>query len=308
MTQHVPTTQRDPVWWSDKHTSTWENVKGALERDWEQTKADFSKRGGHKLNQTVSDTINQAVGSEPVPPMGVKTRPTELKDAAKDEEKARANLEKVSATSAETVSNAHDEMDQDRLALQAKVTDVRLDLSIKVVEENQKADAGRRDAKDKIADVKKDMAAAGVKADEKIAEVKKELAAAGLKASEKIVEVRKDQATKQEKVNDEITDARAKANEDIACAQDTAVAGIAKEQARIDGARAERDVAVGEWRDAEFEVRYGYALRTQYIAAVWNDELEGKVRREWDALATGKAWNTSRSEIRRGWEYAGARV
>ncbi len=31
-----------PQWWTDQHTSTWDRVKEALRRDWEQTKADLS--------------------------------------------------------------------------------------------------------------------------------------------------------------------------------------------------------------------------------------------------------------------------
>ena len=56
----------DPKWWKNEHTSVWERVKGALERDWEQTKADVSK-GGKELNQGVTDTVKQAVGADPLP-------------------------------------------------------------------------------------------------------------------------------------------------------------------------------------------------------------------------------------------------
>lgn len=35
-----------PQWWTDKHSSTWDRVKAALRRDWEQTKADFSSDSG----------------------------------------------------------------------------------------------------------------------------------------------------------------------------------------------------------------------------------------------------------------------
>jgi hypothetical protein len=56
-----------PNWWSDKHTSAWDRVKDAMERDWEQTKADFSKKQGHELNQNVGDTVKQAAGKEAIP-------------------------------------------------------------------------------------------------------------------------------------------------------------------------------------------------------------------------------------------------
>ena len=43
-------------------------MKSALHRDWEQTKADFSKKKGHELNQGVGDTVKQAAGKEAIPP------------------------------------------------------------------------------------------------------------------------------------------------------------------------------------------------------------------------------------------------
>ncbi len=42
-------------------------MKAALRRDWEQTKADFSKKG-HELGQTAGDTVKQAAGKEVIPP------------------------------------------------------------------------------------------------------------------------------------------------------------------------------------------------------------------------------------------------
>ena len=77
-------TTRTPAWWTDKHASAWDRVKAALQRDWEQSKADFSKSSGQKLNQNAADTVKQSVGSQPIPPLGVKTRPTEPKVAAKE--------------------------------------------------------------------------------------------------------------------------------------------------------------------------------------------------------------------------------
>lgn len=60
-----------PNWWNDKHNSSWEQVKEAFARDWEQTKADFSKHKGQELNQNAADTVKQAAGKEPVPPPAV---------------------------------------------------------------------------------------------------------------------------------------------------------------------------------------------------------------------------------------------
>ncbi|HEY0194525.1 MAG TPA: hypothetical protein VGC42_25610, partial [Kofleriaceae bacterium] len=58
----------NPHWWNNEHTSTWDRVKAALRRDWEQTKADVSSHHGAELNQGVADTVKQAVGTAPVPP------------------------------------------------------------------------------------------------------------------------------------------------------------------------------------------------------------------------------------------------
>ena len=61
----------NPKWWTDKNDSAWNKVKDAFARDWEQTKADFSKTQGHELNQNVSDTVKQAAGKESIPPANV---------------------------------------------------------------------------------------------------------------------------------------------------------------------------------------------------------------------------------------------
>lgn len=66
--------QNQPKWWSEKHTSAWDRVKAALKRDWEQTKADVSSKG-RDLDQDVGDTVKQAAGKQPIPPMGVKNAP-----------------------------------------------------------------------------------------------------------------------------------------------------------------------------------------------------------------------------------------
>lgn len=59
---------KNPSWWNDTHTSAWEKTKDAFHRDWEQTKADFSKSKGQELNQNAADTVKQATGKEAVPP------------------------------------------------------------------------------------------------------------------------------------------------------------------------------------------------------------------------------------------------
>lgn len=67
---------RDPSWWDDSHSSAWERAKAAMRRDWEQTKADFSGgKQGRDLDQHVGDTVGQALGKKPIPPLSVPNPP-----------------------------------------------------------------------------------------------------------------------------------------------------------------------------------------------------------------------------------------
>lgn len=58
-----------PEWWGELHTSGWDRVKAAFERDWVQTRADLGLGGGAELGQSVTHTFKQAVGREIVPPL-----------------------------------------------------------------------------------------------------------------------------------------------------------------------------------------------------------------------------------------------
>jgi hypothetical protein len=58
-----------PAWWNEAHANAWERVKEAMRRDWEQTKHDLHLKGGHELNQAMADTVKQAAGKEPMPPI-----------------------------------------------------------------------------------------------------------------------------------------------------------------------------------------------------------------------------------------------
>lgn len=212
MVERNESTRRNPTWWTEKNASAWDRVKGALQRDWEQTKRDFSSTSGQRLNQNVADTIKQSAGSEPIPPLGVKTRPTDPKVAAKDAEKARENMEKESAKAAKTIGKAQEDIEEERLKLREKIGD----------------------------------------------------------------------------------------------AQENAAKDISKERARIEKAVGQREEAAMKWQDAEQDVRYGYSVRGQYPAdATWNDELEGKLRSQWEELGTGRSWDASRRAIRYGWDYTG---
>ena len=63
-----------PAWYSPAHASTWERVKEALRRDWEQTKHDLHV-GGRELNQKIADTTSQVGGSEALPASGAPNPP-----------------------------------------------------------------------------------------------------------------------------------------------------------------------------------------------------------------------------------------
>lgn len=67
-TSHSP----NPAWWQPEDQTAWDRVKAALQRDWEQTKADLSSgRRGTDLNQELDDTVRQAFGRDPIPPDGI---------------------------------------------------------------------------------------------------------------------------------------------------------------------------------------------------------------------------------------------
>jgi len=53
-----------PTWYTDEHDSTWDRMKDAFRRDWEQTKHDFGSNTARDLDQDVDDTVKQAVGAE----------------------------------------------------------------------------------------------------------------------------------------------------------------------------------------------------------------------------------------------------
>lgn len=61
--------RQNPKWWNQEHESSWDRVKAAFKRDWDQTKHDF---GGNQPDtaQNVNDTVKQASGKQPIPPRG----------------------------------------------------------------------------------------------------------------------------------------------------------------------------------------------------------------------------------------------
>ena len=81
--------KNNPKWWNQEHDSTWERVKDAMKRDWEQTKSDLTRgRKGKDLDQGVDDTVKQAAGKQPIPPTSMKNPPdVDDKDYDKDSRK-----------------------------------------------------------------------------------------------------------------------------------------------------------------------------------------------------------------------------
>jgi hypothetical protein len=152
MTNQVHTAPRNPAWWTDQHTSKWDHVKGALERDWEQTKADFSKDNGAELNQGVGDTVKQSMGKEAIPPPGVRNRPDDPKTVAKDAQKAGEQLEKQSAKAAETGAKERESIEKERGELRGKVGEVHKDLAAQQAKASGSAKAAQVKAGEKIAE------------------------------------------------------------------------------------------------------------------------------------------------------------
>ncbi len=71
----IPVEEVAPGGVPPQEITNWERVKEALRRDWEQTKFDLSLPGGHQLNQSIDDTIEQARGAMPLPEAGAPNPP-----------------------------------------------------------------------------------------------------------------------------------------------------------------------------------------------------------------------------------------
>src|SRR5665213_3610272 len=59
----------NPKWWTKDNDSSWDRVKAAMKRDWDQTKHDVGAKKPD-TNQNVKDTVKQATGKEAIPPRG----------------------------------------------------------------------------------------------------------------------------------------------------------------------------------------------------------------------------------------------
>ena len=62
---------------------------------------------------------------------------------------------------------------------------------------------------------------------------------------------------------------------------------------------------IGNWDEVELPLGYGYGARSQYGTQhpKWTNEIEGKLRSEWDGDKTGRKWDDVKSFVRRGYEY-----
>lgn len=223
-----PGTAMRPAWWSDEHTSSWDRVKEALRRDWEQTKADLSS-AGRDLNQNLVDTVKQAAGSQPLPAPTMKTRPdTPEQVAARIEDNIKAR-----GKARERLAEAQTKAEVERVRAEGKVAQAEYDAQTKIADEQKKIAEARSDADEKIADAR-------------------------IEAQEKINKA-------QEKVSD----------------------------------------AARDWGRAEPALRYGYGARMRYAdSSAWDDQLESRLRGEWDELKSGSTWDEARQNVRLGWDYA----
>ena len=189
MADRVYIETRKPAWWTEEHTSDWDRVKGALKRDWEQTKADFSMKSGENLNQNASDTMMQAAGAEPLPASGVKSHASDPKASSEEAEKARVNAERESVRAAETSAKARDEIARERIKLGEKVSEARNELAKEQDKATEMRAAAHVKAGEKVAEAQ-DKAAGGIaKEHAKIdrANIRREEAIAKWKDAEEVV-------------------------------------------------------------------------------------------------------------------------
>lgn len=54
------------------------------------------------------------------------------------------------------------------------------------------------------------------------------------------------------------------------------------------------------WDDAERAVRFGHGAAAHYENHAWNDDLEAKLRNDWDALRSGRTFLEVREAVRHG--------
>lgn len=56
------------------------------------------------------------------------------------------------------------------------------------------------------------------------------------------------------------------------------------------------------WEDVEAAVRYGYGARVQFgEMPEWDEEMETRLRQEWEGMGPGRVWHDVRQFVHRGW-------
>ena len=191
-----------PQWWTDKHSSTWDRVKAALQRDWEQTKSDFSSDNAADLNQGIGDTVKQGVGQQAIPPLSVQTHPDDPQDAAKRAEKQITERGKA----------------QERvIAAQSKSAVAQVQAQGKIASEQQSAQENVASAQRKLEQIAVDAREATTKREhetqEKLAKQQQKIAEVRSDANQKIADV-------QQKAGETIAEAQRKATETVAVVRD----------------------------------------------------------------------------------------
>lgn len=251
-----------PPWWNDMHTSRWDRVKEAIRRDWEQTKADFSKTAGAELNQNLGDTLKQAVGVAPLPPPSMKTHPDDPRDTAKRVEKEIKERGKVQ----EKIATAQTEVAVERVRAQGAVASEQQRAQEKVVGEQRKLVEIAADAREATAKTLRETQEKLAKQQERIADVRAD-------ASEKIAEV-------QQRSGEKIAEVQQRFGEKVAEAQDWSRVEAAVRYGY--GARLQYTDAL-EWNDA-LEALLRREWGQLKGAGSW-DDMRAHVRRGWDSAA-----------------------
>lgn len=64
----------------------------------------------------------------------------------------------------------------------------------------------------------------------------------------------------------------------------------------------------GSWGSNEPALRYGYGARHHFGNSDWNDEVESKLRSDYESTSEPGAWDKVKNAVRRGWEGAKQKV
>ncbi len=64
-----------------------------------------------------------------------------------------------------------------------------------------------------------------------------------------------------------------------------------------------------DWDQVEPGLRYGWGAASQYQEHTdWDDNVESKLKEEWNDLKSGRTWDEIKGSVRRGWESARRKV